>query len=287
MIKRHNNFMLRKGQALVIVLLILAVITTVGLSIASRSVTEISTSTTNDESSRALAAAEAGIEAKLANVAAPSLGTSGETSVTTTSSYGVGAEVALNEPLAAGEVGTIFLATHDSNGNLTTPYYSGSQFTVCWGQGLNDANAPALELILYYKDSGGVYKVSRNTYDAASRGNFNTASYTAGGANGCPAGKKYVFSKNVVLAANVNGGGLGMPASFTPLFLRVRLFYNGNSKHYVGIKDSNGTFSAQGQVINSTGQAGVTSRKVQVFQQYSDPMAIFDSAVFSVGSLIK
>lgn len=268
--------MLRKGQALVIVLLILAVITTVGLSIASRSVTEISTSTTNDESSRALAAAEAGIEAKLANVAAPSFGTSGETSVTTTSSYGVGTEVALNEPLAAGEVGTVFLSDGTND-------YTGNKFRLCWGQGANDANAPAIEMMLYYKN-GSVYGVARAAYDAQSRGNFTA---TTVGGSGCPTGRTYIFYKDINIPSD-----LSVPSSSTRLFMRVRLFYNGNIKHYVGVKDistpvANKTFPGQGQVINSTGQAGVTSRKVQVFQQYPDPMAIFDSAVFSKNSLLK
>ena len=53
---------MRRGQVLVVTLLILSVIVTVALSIASRSVTEVSVSTTQDESSRALEAAEIGLE---------------------------------------------------------------------------------------------------------------------------------------------------------------------------------------------------------------------------------
>lgn len=268
--------MLRKGQALVIVLLILAVIMTVGLSVASRSVTEISTSTTNDESARALAAAEAGIEAQLAGAAAPNFGTSGETSVTTTSSYGAGTEVALNEPLAAGEVGTIFLSDGVNE-------YTGNKFRLCWGQGANDANAPAIEVMLYYKN-GSVYGVARAAYDAQSRGNFAPAVV---GGSGCPIGRTYIFYKDINIPSD-----LSVPSSSTRLFMRVRLFYNGNTKHYVGVKDistpvANKTFPGQGQVVNSTGQSGVTSRKVQVFQQYPDLGSIFDSAVFSVTNLVK
>lgn len=270
-----------------IVLLILAVITTVGLSIASRSVTEISTSTTNDESSRALAAAEAGVEAKLANVVAPSFGTSGETSVTTTSSYGVGSEVALNEPLAAGEVGTIFLATHDSTGKLVSPYYGGNQINICWGQNTNSSqsNTPAIEIILYYFE-GGVYKVSRLAYDPNNSRRASNSFSSVDNNTTCSSNKTFSFSQQIKLNG---GGGNGLQMSGgSPLLLRIRLFYNGDNKHYVGIvANNNGTFPGQGQVINSTGQAGVTSRKVQVFQQYPDPMAIFDSAVFSKNSLLK
>ena len=52
---------MKSGQALIVVLLILGVVTTVALSIASRSVSEVAVSTTQQESAQALAAAEAGV----------------------------------------------------------------------------------------------------------------------------------------------------------------------------------------------------------------------------------
>lgn len=257
---------MKRGQALIGVLLVLTVVMTVVLSIASRSTTDVSVSTAQEEGARALTAAEAGIEAELGGIDSPNA---------TSGPYGTGSEVVLEEPLAAGEVGTIFLS--DTSGNT---------FKLCWGQGPNDTNAPAIEVMLYYKDSGGAYKVSRNAYDAVSRGNgFYTASYTAGGDTGCLPGKIYVFSKSVVLSADVNGGGLGMPLSYTPMFLRLRLLYNGANKHYVGVKDTNGTFPSQGQVISSVGQVGDVSRTVQAFQPYGDAWPILDSAVFSASSL--
>ena len=54
---------------------------TVSLSIASRSATEVSVSTAQEEAARALAAAEAGVEAKLGGITTGSgqVGTSGST----------------------------------------------------------------------------------------------------------------------------------------------------------------------------------------------------------------
>jgi Tfp pilus assembly protein PilX len=62
---------MRSGQALVVVLLIVAVVLTLGLSIASRGVTEINVSSVENDSSKALDAAEAGVESALGAIATP------------------------------------------------------------------------------------------------------------------------------------------------------------------------------------------------------------------------
>ena len=62
---------MRTGQVLIVTILILGVIATVGLSIATRSTTELAVSTTVDESSRALEAAEVGLERYLGGVPHP------------------------------------------------------------------------------------------------------------------------------------------------------------------------------------------------------------------------
>src|SRR3972149_4690052 len=61
----------QKGQVLLIVVLVMIVALTVGLSLISRSVTNLRTSTEEAESQKALAAAEAGIEQALKSGTAP------------------------------------------------------------------------------------------------------------------------------------------------------------------------------------------------------------------------
>src|SRR3989344_7650033 len=65
MSKYHKN---DSGQVLLIVLLAMAVIATVVLSISSRSISEVTISSREDESVRAFSAAEAGIEQALVSV---------------------------------------------------------------------------------------------------------------------------------------------------------------------------------------------------------------------------
>jgi hypothetical protein len=63
----------KSGQVVLIVLLVMVVVLTIGLSLISRSVTDISISKDEEEAIRAFSAAEAGIEAALQNIgAAPS-----------------------------------------------------------------------------------------------------------------------------------------------------------------------------------------------------------------------
>ncbi|MFH0863897.1 MAG: PilX N-terminal domain-containing pilus assembly protein, partial [Candidatus Gottesmanbacteria bacterium] len=60
-----NNIGKQNGQILLIVLLVMVVGLTMGLSLATRSATDVKISSQLEHSSRAFAAAEAGIEAAL------------------------------------------------------------------------------------------------------------------------------------------------------------------------------------------------------------------------------
>lgn len=61
----------RSGQTALIVLLVMVVVLTIGLSLVSHSITEVSISKDDEESMRAFSAAEAGIERALQNITAP------------------------------------------------------------------------------------------------------------------------------------------------------------------------------------------------------------------------
>ena len=135
--------MQRNGQALIVVLLILGVVTTVALSIASRSVSEVAVSTTQQESAQALAAAEAGVEATLGGIAPPSI--AGSTIKVDSTPAPASRSLLVADALAAGQVATINLVD-----------YGGNNVQVLW----DDANA-GLEAAYYYTQ-GGTTKVSRD-----------------------------------------------------------------------------------------------------------------------------
>jgi len=285
----HNSVM-RRGQVLVVVLLMLAVATTVGLAMVSRSVTEIGVTTTQEESARALTAAEAGVEAALSAVVAGgtyTVGSTGTTYTVSSEAYGSGGEFTISRPLTAAELETVFLSGHDANGNLVPGQekYTDNNIAVCWGQNISavDATAPALEAILYFQTSGQV-KVGRMGYDPNVSRQGQNSFQALGSAVGCPAGKTYAFS--TLVALNTLGGYNSVADN--PLLLRLRLLYNGETGHFVGVKAQGGaSLPAQGTNITSAGQSGSTSRKVQLFQGYGDPFPQFDNAVFSGAGLSK
>lgn len=283
---------MRNGQALVAVLLVLGVALTVGMSVVSRSITEVGVSSTQDESARALSAAEAGIEKALGGIIA---GTGSDTySLTTTESYnvtrtvvGTNTNFVLPEKLVAGEVATL-----DGRGAVG----GGKRVKVCWGQGVagTDANAPAAEIIVYYTNtvSGGIYvtrvPVDPNAARRASTGNGFGAEKVGG--TPCPAtpdGGAFAFASLTNLNDNGNPDKLLLNSGDDPLLVRVRLLYNGEVRHPVGFRLMGWNLPAQGRDITSTGQSGGTTQKIRVTQLNPDMPPIFDQALFSGGSLVQ
>lgn len=262
---------LRSGQALVMILLLLSVVITVGLAISSRSVTEVGISTTQEESARALAAAEAGIEAALSGTVAVgstvNVGTTGSYVVPALTQYGAGPQVTFGEGVKAGEAATVFLL-------VDAQRYTGSSVVACWGDTTTAGIVPALEAITYYQ-SGGNYLANRNVYDPQGTGRTPGSAGVDGNTSGCPTDKSYAYKATVSLSSG------------TPYYLRLKLFYNGDTSSPVGVAGVGSQFPAQGQLVTSTGQAGQTSRRVQVVQRYADLLPYLDNAVFSGGSLVK
>lgn len=265
---------MRQGQALVMILLLLSVVIAIGLAISSRSVTEVGISTTQEESARALAAAEAGIEAALSGSvtgggAPVNVGSGGLESyvLTAPSQYGAGTQVTFGEGVRAGEAATVFLLVGNQR-------YTASSVIVCWGESGSSGPVPALEAIVYYQ-AGGTYLASRSVYDPQGTGRTPGSASQDGNTSGCPSDKSYAYKATV---------GLG---SGTPYYLRLKPFYNGDTGSSIGVAGVGSQFPAQGRLLTSTGQAGQTSRKVQVVERYADLLPYLDNAVFSGGSLVK
>lgn len=252
---------MRRGQALVVILLVLAVGLTLGLAVISRTVTEVGTATTQVESSKALSKAETGVEAALSGSVLPA--------GVTASDY-LGRQISISEPLAAGESSTIFLSDHMANGDIDFSRlntYSGDSLYLCWG---TEIGSPvAIEASLYYREAS-IYKVKRFAYDPEGRGGFERSD----AAVNCPTDYSYINQKQLT---NLPSG---------KILLRVRLLYNGNVAHYVGVSGTS-DFPIQGKNIISTATEGNTTRKIEVFQRYPDLSPLLDSAVFSGGGLAK
>src|SRR3990167_502499 len=147
----------QQGQALLIVLLTLAATLTVVLSVVSRSVTDITVSTYEEDALRAFSAAEAGIEEAL-------LKGSIEDPVPVTIEEGVTYDVKIEDKtidgksfrypkdLVSGETATFWFASHNNNGELTCsgkPCFINNIVRFCWGNPVA-STVPAIEVMFYY-----------------------------------------------------------------------------------------------------------------------------------------
>jgi len=279
---------MRKGQALIVVLLFLAIVMTVGLAVVSRVTTQLSISTTQEESSRALLAAESGIEYQLGN---PSLGVSSgsiplttpgiDSSFTLTKTVLDGpSEVVPPESLVAGESTTVFLSDHDVAQDLILnpavgQYYSGQSLLVCWNK--QGPDTPTAEVSIFYRSVGAnPYNVARKAYGPGGDGVYNDTS-------NCPSTLPAVAG-----GRNITWADFGMLGSDKPLLLRIRLLGNGSSGAQVAVKAETGkTFPSQGIKVKSVGESGSAAKAVEVFQKYPDPLSFFDVAIYSGGNLVK
>lgn len=282
---------MRDGQALVIVLLILALVSAVGLSVISRSVTEVSLSSTQDESSQALSAAEAGIESVLANPghsigSTNTIGTGGSYTVVSKNDAPSSPNLALADSLKSGEAVTLFLkGVNETSGAFDGPVYpGGTEFGICWGR-FGDVEtppgeAPAVEVTVYYLDGSNVPTVARVNIQAngyASRGDafVHPPLVNSAGTAYCGATDFYAYR-----------GSINLVSFPTPLFARIRLLYNETTGHPVGVRTSNGSnFLPQGKIIDVAGSAGAATRRVQVIERFPEPLTILDNALYSGNGL--
>jgi len=296
---------IESGQALVLVLLSLAVVLTLVLFILSRSVTDISVSSKNSEAITAFSAAEAGIEQALV------IGTGGSSTLSNSASFTssvasfntVGGS-SFNYPieLSSGDSATTWFVAHDASTSAVVcdgarPCFTGNNFKVCWGKPGTASDAvvtPAIEATVFYEATPGdlsTVKIARAAFDPNS-GRRSSNSLSAPDAGSCTIdGQNYAFQKTATFS------GLGVPAGSYGVqdglqFVRFRMIYNTDTTQTLGTTVSfAGEFlPSQGQKIVSTGSAGGTAganRRIEVFQGWPEVPSVFDTSVFSSTGLTK
>jgi len=288
------------GQAVLVVLLVMAVVLTIVLSILGASTSDIRISSNETESLRAFSAAEAGIEkALLYNSSAQgSVGSANYNVSVTTLAEGT---KSFNYPtnLVSGDVAMLWFVAHDANGNLVcnagTPCFTGKTVKVCWGKSGTSAlspTAPALDLTIYYLTTPGNYatvRTAKAVYDPNSSrlaGNF----YAAADLGSCDiGGVSYQFQKTVDLSS------LGIGASSYNnqnglQFLSVRTLYNSDVDQPLGFDlnfAGNSAIPAQGSKIDSTGTLNASTRRIVVASPFSGYPPIRDNAVFSPSGIAQ
>lgn len=262
----------QKGQVLLIVVLIMVVALTVGLSVVSRTITSLRTSTEQVNSQKALSAAEAGVEQQLLNTNV-SIGnkTIGTTSYNTTiaSVSGTSPFLLNGGNLVQKDDGAyIWITPFSSNpANLWQNPWNGT-LTIYWGstsdicsQNPATNTAAALEVTVIYNSRANPL-VSRYALDSCSRGNgFSVVSPSLAP----EAGRNFDYQYSIPIT---NG-----------LLVRVTVLY---ASTYLAAYGGGNALPSQGSVVSSLGTSDNSQRKISVFQGYPEiPSELFPYSVFS------
>ncbi len=274
-----------RGQVLLIVILVIIVSLTIGLSIASRSITNIRTSTEEAESQKALAAAEAGIEKTLQD-----LTVSSGTFLPNDSSYETDIDpvedvnsflVDGGSLIAQGEGVDIWLAEHINDEEIDytkTLKLKKSHFFLYWGVGNEtDCNSAdpsewpaAIEAIVVWMTDitdPTTIRTTRYAFDACD-------------GNGGRDNRGNNFISAVLDSLTIGGKTLKLRTATgddsihadNVIFIRVIPIYKSTIIGVQACAPGGGSCTdlpIQGYQITSTGTAGETSRKISVFKGFS------------------
>lgn len=269
-----NNKEYQRGQALLIVVLIMVTLLTVGLSFATRTITNVRVSEEEENSEQAFSAAEAGIEQSLTTNLQTSGNFTNGTTYTTSVLRLAGIEMLLNNgaPILKDSGIDVLLTDYPNystprNGNVTI--YWGSSSDVCSRNEFTNTQA-ALEIVVI--SGSRLSPVSRRyaVDPCAARASVNRfESIPAGGRT--INGQTFAYKKTI----SVTSG----------LIIRVVPIYAATS---VGITGCDGVgancvaLAEQGSIIQSVGVSNDTQRKIINFTGYPTlPTEIFPFVLFS------
>ena len=255
----NYNSNMKKGQVLLIVVMLLATALTLALTASYQSVTETQLTKLEEENQKALAAAEAGIEAALNQKTTVNIGSlpnlsnfSGQAVIQTTQSNQF-----VTPLLQKDEQYTFYLSSYDPQTKSFSGNSTQQNINVCFGSLTSN---PALEITLIKNDyTVRRYAINPQVNTIIQNGTSATSPPPSGS---CPDSS---FNNQYQIA--------GTDIGTNTRFLIVRVIGNGSTK--IGFKAAN-PFPLQGSTIVSTAktQSGV-EKKVQLFQSYPQIPAEF------------
>jgi hypothetical protein len=261
------KYPIQQGQVLLVVVLLMVVVLTIGLSVAARNITNLRQTSEEDQSQRAFSAAEAGIEVALQQSGDQFSGNFNESGEFITQVRTVqGREFIVNngKTITPNESVDVWL----SNFPTTPSGYSvrSAPVTIHWGSdGADPCDTAALEVTLL---SGTTTNPSIRHYafdpcDTTRAENNFTAASTPGGT---VQDTTYRFRESIT----INEG----------LLMRVIPLHHSTTMAVVS--DTAEGLPAQGKIIESTGTSGETKRKIVVFQGFPKlPIEVFPYTLFT------
>lgn len=280
----HSN---QQGQALLIVVLVMVVSLTIGLSVVSRSITNLRVTNEQEQSQRAFSAAEAGIEQALKTgvgiAEEKSLGNNASIKSLTVEQVGGISTFLLNGGnIVPKDEGTdVWLSNSPDYSSPKSPEH----FSLYWGSPNDNCTTSlpaAIEVIVI---SGGKNSPTstRYAFDPCSRGNSFTTPESGSTSEYTIAGKtfKYRTPVNGNDRITVNSG---LIARIIPLYANAVVGVDtcnpGNRQPCSN--NPNNILPLQAKKLESTGVSGTTTRKITVFQGFPKlPSQFFQYILFS------
>lgn len=256
----------QRGQAALILILVMMVSSTVALTVIQRTIQEIELTSTEEDAAKALRAAEAGVEEGLRTL------TTGETVNLEGANYQiqVGTEgdngYLADSDLSSGNTLEISLLNSASPPTSLNIYWTDTSDS-------NESPAAAIEVIKYQMFAASDYRVVHLTYDpdAVRRGTNNF---------GAPGGASSALG--VDFAASVN-----VPLVAQDQLVRIRAVYN-RARLAVVPAPAGSLLPDLQHRITSTGQteSGIV-RRIEVVRDQPSLPHFFDFALYSGGTLTQ
>ncbi|MEK7597814.1 MAG: hypothetical protein AAB441_04185 [Patescibacteria group bacterium] len=250
----------KSGQILLITVMLLATVMTIVLSVSFKSATDTQITKLEEESQKALVAAESAIEVALKNNNTATLGSGSLTSITGfegSATIGLTTSTQFTTPSIPKDGSyTFYLGDYD----LTTKTIGAStnqNITLCFQSGTPN---PAIEVTLVKSSS-----VKKYVVDPSSR--ITNASDGVPVSSNCPSG--YIYSQDI-LGADIDTDGK---------FLLVRVLYASTKLFF----SASSNFPIQGRTVSSQATSSTStgvSKKVVLFQSYPQIPADFFSTSF-------
>ena len=266
------------GQALIILLLVMVVALTIGLSVASRTLTDVRISTQSELSQKAFSAAEAGIEEALRQdlksfAGAANISISPDATYTVeVTSQGAGTSFVPDRPVEQEDVAQICINVAASCPNPNQPNLP-TRLNIYWidqQDTSQTANPASIEISEVYLE--GSYKIFKQAFNSDC-GRSNGFSCSLPGSYPL-ADKTYTNKLTFDLHANSQ-------------ILRIKPLYNRASVAVEVAAPAGASLPTQSYSITSTGAAGGVVRKVQVSRSIEALSPIFDYVLYSGSNLSK
>ena len=260
-LQKHNlnqSSIIERGQVLLYVVLLVTVLLTVVMSTLSRSIVNVRLSVQEDQSLKALAAAEAGIEKSFSGDSALTGVLSNDSSYTTQVRQVSGSTFLLNNGrlVLKDEGADIWVSDYSDDPSLiyknpwngTLYIYWGNSSDSCIGSEVDNTMA-ALEVVVL-QGPKLTPTVKRLAFDpCGSRNLINNFSSPSNGSFSID-GKTFVYRAT-------------LPISTSALYVRVIPLY---ANTYMAIT-ANPALPAQGTIISSTGTSGDAKRTISVLKE--------------------